>query len=40
MGKSNTKYSQYDLLNAFALFAEPDGPSGCISHRALRAALV
>lgn len=40
MGGSQTLYTQFELLNAFALFADPDEHSGCISYKSLKDALV
>lgn len=33
-------YSYHELLSAFTLFADPDAPSGCITYKALKNALV
>lgn len=40
LGPSPALYTQFDLLNAFSLFANPEGPSGCITYKALKDALV
>ncbi|DBB07871.1 hypothetical protein WJX82_008511 [Trebouxia sp. C0006] len=40
MGRSNTAYSQAELMHAFTLFADPDGSHGFISHKVLKSALV
>jgi len=40
MGRSNTAYSQTELMHAFTLFADPDGTHGFISHKVLKSALV
>ena len=33
-------YSYQALMHAFTMFAEADGPSGCITYEALKQALV
>ena len=40
LGPSPALYTQFDLLNAFSLFANPEGPSSCITSKALKDALV
>ena len=40
MGRSNTAYSQIELMHAFTLFADSDGSHGFISYKLLKSALV